>query len=101
MSATEETDWQIDRTLHACLTELGEERGLTIELGALRFVLLRLLQEDSDMTRLAGQAARVAGVAVQAAKAQGAMQSDDEDSFLSQMIERVGDMPTVPTRREA
>lgn len=42
--------------------------GLDAEVGALRVALARLLEEEGDASRLAAGVARIAGVAVQAAR---------------------------------
>lgn len=53
-----------------------KKHGLGDEIGALRFVLARLLAEEEDLTRLAGNVSRVVSVAVQAAKAQRAISGE-------------------------
>jgi hypothetical protein len=53
-----------------------EQHGLGDEIGALRFVLARLLAEEEDLSRLAGNVSRVVSVAVAAAKAQRAINGE-------------------------
>jgi hypothetical protein len=100
MSADGDTDWPIDQTVKEALAELAGERTLTVEIGALRLMLLRLLAEDGDVGRLAGYVARVAGVAVQAAKAQGEIAGEDDDPLLAQFLEYAADYPTSPSRKD-
>ena len=52
------------------IAQAAAERGVLEEIGALRLVLARLLVEEDDLTKLAANVARVASVAVQAARAQ-------------------------------
>jgi hypothetical protein len=54
--------------LRGTLRGAAEDAGLEAEIGALRLVLVRLLEEEQDPSRLAAGVARVAGVAVQAAR---------------------------------
>jgi hypothetical protein len=62
-----------DDYLARVITEAAAERGLVEEIGALRLVLARLLVEEDDLSKLAANVARVASVAVQAARAQRAI----------------------------
>jgi hypothetical protein len=103
-SAEGATDWQIDPAIEGALTALASDPGLRVEIGALRLVLVRLLQEEADTARLAGYAARVAGVAVQAVKAQHAITGDageDTADILSRLLLGADDIPTTPQRKEA
>ena len=54
--------------LRGTLRGAAADPGLDAEIGALRLALVRLLDEERDPSRLATGVARVAGVAVQAAK---------------------------------
>lgn len=54
--------------LRGVLGGAAADEGLEAEIGALRLALARLLQEEEDPSRLATGVARVAGVAVQAAR---------------------------------
>lgn len=59
--------------LEAVLAQAAAGRDLADEIGALRVALARLLVEERDPTRLATAVARVAGVAVQAARTRRAL----------------------------
>ena len=54
--------------LRAALRGAAADTGLEAEIGALRLTLARLLQEEPDPAKLAASVARVAAVAVQAAR---------------------------------
>jgi hypothetical protein len=54
--------------LREILRGAAADPGLDAEIGALRLALARLLEEERDASRLASGVARVAGVAVQAAR---------------------------------
>jgi hypothetical protein len=54
--------------LRDTLRGAAADSGLEAEIGALRLALARLLDEEADASRLATGVARVAGVAVQAAR---------------------------------
>jgi hypothetical protein len=71
----------LDPELWEVITAAGAERGLANEIGLLRVVLARLLVEESDPGRLAQNAARVAGVLVQAARAQHALSGEMADGL--------------------
>ena len=64
--------------LGRALAEAATERGLADEIGVLRITLARLLIEEEDLGRLATSVARVAGVAIQAARAHQAITADDK-----------------------
>lgn len=55
------------------MEQAASEAGVGDELGALRFVLARLLAEEDDPVTLAKAVARVASVSIQAARAQRAI----------------------------
>lgn len=59
-----------DEQIARAMAQAATGEGVFDELGALRFVMARLLFEEDDLTRLATNVARVAGVAVQTARAQ-------------------------------
>jgi len=63
------------RTLRAA----AADTGLEAEVGVLRIILIRLLNEEPDLSRLAVNAARLLGVAVQAARLRSAPEGDLED----------------------
>ena len=66
----------LEPALWEAISSAGAERGLTNEIGSLRVVLARLLVEEVDPGRLAQNAARVAAVLVQAARAQHALSGE-------------------------
>ncbi len=72
-----------------------EKHGLGDEIGALRFVLARLLAEEEDLSRLAGNVSRVVSVAVAAAKAQRAINGEVAhglvEAFTQILLEVNGD----------
>lgn len=63
------------------------EQGLADEIGALRYALMRLLAEEQDAAKLAGNVARVASVAVQAARAQRAISGDVAQGITSALTQ--------------
>lgn len=63
------------------LRQAALQRDLSDEIGALRFVLARLLVEERDLARLAANVARVAGVTIQAARAQRSISDETADSL--------------------
>jgi hypothetical protein len=66
--ATGDYDALLGAGLRGALQGAAADEGLEAEIGALRLALARLLQEEADPSRLATGVARVAGVAVQAAR---------------------------------
>ncbi|MCA9877143.1 MAG: hypothetical protein KC442_05165 [Thermomicrobiales bacterium] len=69
----------LDAGLREALHRAAAEAGLEAEIGALRLALAVLLQEERDPSRLASGVARVAAVAVQAARLrQGASEAGDD-----------------------
>jgi hypothetical protein len=71
----------LDPEMWEVITAAGAERGLANEIGLLRVVLARLLVEETDPGRLAQNASRVAGVLVQAARAQHALSGEMADGL--------------------
>ena len=67
--------------LREVITQAAAEQGLADEIGALRFVLARLLAEEEDTVRLAAGVARVASVAIQAARAQRAISGERAEAL--------------------
>jgi hypothetical protein len=68
------------------------EPGLSEEIGALRFVLQRLLAEEDDLARLATGVARIASVVVQAAKAQQTMTGNRSDELAEALLAALADL---------
>lgn len=65
-----------DEQVARAMTQAANGDGVLDELGALRFVMARLLFEEDDLTRLATNVARVAGAAVRTARAQKLLNGD-------------------------
>ena len=65
--------------LRGTLRGAAADAGLEAEIGALRLALVRLLDEERDPSRLAAGVARVAGVAVQAARLRQGGDADAEE----------------------
>lgn len=63
------------------------ERGLTDEIGALRYVLARLLMEEDDLTKLAANATLATRVTVQAARAQRAISGEVAQGLTSALTQ--------------
>lgn len=65
-----------DSRIAAIIEEAASRGGVREELGALRYVLARLLAEEDDPMKLAAVVPKVATVSIQAARAQRAMTGD-------------------------
>lgn len=65
-----------DEQIARAMAQAASGEGVFDELGALRFVMARLLFEEEDLTELATNVAKVAGVAVQTARAQKLLNGD-------------------------
>ena len=68
------------------------EAGLTEEIGALRFVLHRLLSEEDDLAKLAAGVARIASVVIQAAKAQQALSGNRSDELAAALMRALAEL---------
>lgn len=79
-------DDQLSKVLQQAATAVAE-RGLVDEIGALRYVLARLLMEEDDLSRLTANVTRVASVAVQAARAQRAISGDVAQGLTSALTQ--------------
>jgi hypothetical protein len=64
-----------------------QEHGPGDEIGALRFVLARLLAEEQDAAKLAASVTRVASAAVQAARAQRTISGESADGLTSALTQ--------------
>ncbi len=73
--------------LKEVIAQAAAERSLTDEIGALRFVLARLLAEEDDLTKLATGVARVATVAIQAARTQRAISGELPDGLTEALTQ--------------
>ncbi|CAN5606645.1 hypothetical protein BH09CHL1_BH09CHL1_02260 [soil metagenome] len=71
----------LDPEVWDAIDSAGAERGLSNEIGLLRVVLVRLLSEEPDASRLAQGVARVTGVLVQAARAQRAISGESAEGL--------------------
>lgn len=67
--------------LREIVEQAAEEPGLADEIGVLRVVLARLLVEERDPAQLAASVSKVAGVAIQAARAQRAISGEGADGL--------------------
>jgi hypothetical protein len=76
------------QVLREIIDQAGSEQGLSDEIGILRVVLAKLLVEESDVSQLATNVARVATVAIQAARAQRAI-SGEQAEGLTDAITRI------------
>ena len=79
-----------DDDMRKVITEAAQamsEHGLTEEIGALRVVLSRLVNEEQDLSKLASNVTRVASVAVQAARAQRAISGDVAQGLTSALTQ--------------
>lgn len=87
--------------LREVLRDAATDPGLDEEVGALRVALTRLLSEERDASRLAVGVARVAGVAVQAARLrQGSEGGADETQAILRRVLAEVDAETEQRRRE-
>ena len=79
----ESGDWRrlLGDGLGAVVRQAGSEPGLDEEIGMLRVVLARLLVEEADPAKLAAGVARIASVAVQAARARHALQGEQAENL--------------------
>lgn len=68
------------------------EQGLSDEIGALRYVLARLLKEEKDLTRLTANVVRIASAAVQTARAQRAIGGDTAEGLTSAVTQILAEL---------
>lgn len=74
-----------DRSLSDVIAQASQERNLATEIGALRFVLARLLAEEDDVAKLAASVARVSSVLVQATRVQRTISGEVADGLTEAM----------------
>jgi hypothetical protein len=74
------------------LTQAAAERPLVNEIGALRVALARLLAEEEDASKLAAGVARIAVVAIQAAKAQRALGEGTSEEVVAALAELLDEL---------
>ena len=78
-------------TIASC-SAAAEEAGVTHELGALRVVMARLMEEEDDLVVLAGLVARVASVSIQAARIQRAITGQLAESLTDAVTTILADI---------
>jgi hypothetical protein len=74
------------------MAQAGEEAGVADELGALRVVMARLMEEEDDLVVLAGLVARVASVSIQAARIQRAINGQLAESLTDAVTTILADL---------
>jgi hypothetical protein len=74
------------------MAQAAEEAGVADELGALRIVLARLMEEEDDLVVLAGLVARVASVSIQAARLQRAISGQLAESLTDAVTTILADL---------
>jgi hypothetical protein len=82
----------LGEALRAVLTQAAADRSLGDEIGALRVTLARLLVEEEDAAKLAVSVARVAAVAVQAARVQATMGSGRPDDLAAELARTLAEL---------
>jgi hypothetical protein len=74
------------------MARAAEEAGVTQELGALRIVMARLMEEEDDLIELAPLIARIASVSIQAARVQRAMSGQLAESLTEALTTILAEM---------
>ena len=74
------------------MAQAAEEAGVTAELGMLRVVMARLMEEEDDLVVLARFIARVASVSIQAARIQRATTGQLAESLTDAVTTILADM---------
>jgi hypothetical protein len=90
----------IDSIFHQASNQLAES-GLGDEIGALRYVLARLIAEQKDLDRLAINVARIVSVTIKAAQMQQDLTGQAADAFaeeLRQVLDQVGIPPAIEAK---
>ena len=77
------------------MAQAAEEAGVADELGALRIVLARLMEEEDDLVVLAGLVARVASVSIQAARLQRAISGQLAESLTDAVTTILADLEGI------
>lgn len=79
------------------------ESGLHEEVGSLRYVLARLMNEEQDLTRLANNVARVVSVSIRTVQMHNQITGKSTKDLIAAMIEILreagGYLPASPTDR--
>jgi hypothetical protein len=78
----------LNRRLAQALAEAGHRDTLTDEIGALRVIVLRLLDEEDDPHRLAADVSRLVNAIVRALRAQRTLAGDTAGD-LTELVTRV------------
>jgi hypothetical protein len=78
----------LNRRLAQALAEAGHRDTLTDEIGALRVILLRLLDEEDDPHRLAADVSRLVNAIVRALRAQRTLAGETAGD-LTELVTRV------------
>ena len=74
------------------MAQAAEGAGVADELGALRIVMARLMEEEDDLVVLAGLVARVASVSIQAARIQRAITGQLAESLTDAVTTILADL---------
>jgi hypothetical protein len=74
------------------MAQAAEEAGVVTELGTLRIVMARLMEEEDDLEVLAGLVARVASVSIQAARIQRAITGQLAESLTDAVTTILADL---------
>jgi hypothetical protein len=74
------------------MARAAEEAGVTPELGALRIVMARLMEEEDDLIELAPLIARIASVSIQAARVQRAISGQLAESLTEALTSILAEM---------
>jgi hypothetical protein len=82
-------DALVSPELREGLRVVAADAGVEAEVGALRVALARLLEEEGDASRLAAGVARVAGVAVQAAKLRQGGGNEETQVMLRRVLAQI------------
>jgi hypothetical protein len=87
--AAGEADALVKPEVRAGLRRVAADPGLEAEVGAVRVALVRLLEEEGDASRLATGIARLAGVAVQAARLRQGGGSTETQATLRRVLAEI------------
>ena len=74
------------------MAQAAEEAGVAAELGALRIVMARMMEEEDDLVVMAGLVARVASVSIQAARIQRAITGQLAESLTDAVTTILADL---------
>ena len=74
------------------MAQAAEQADVSDELGALRIVMARLMEEEDDLVVMAGLVARVASVSIQAARIQRAITGQLAESLTDAVTTILADL---------